>query len=50
HNFQPNDPTHGWNGKLREEEVNPGVFVYWARVEFIDGEFLIFKGDVTVVR
>ena len=36
--------------KLRGEEVNSGVFVYWARVEFIDGEFLIFKGDVTLAR
>jgi large repetitive protein len=50
HNFQPNNPAHGWDGKLRGEEVNSGVFVYWARVEFIDGEFLIFKGDVTLAR
>ncbi len=50
HNFQANNPAHGWDGKLNGRNINPGVFVYWARVEFIDGEFLIFKGDVTLIR
>ncbi len=49
-NFQANDPNFGWNGKFRDQELNPGVFVYWARVEFIDGFSLIVKGDVTLTR
>ena len=49
-NFSPNDPSRGWDGRFKGESVNPGVFVYYAVVRFIDGERVIFKGDVTVVR
>lgn len=49
-NFQPNDPSFGWDGQLRGQELNPGVFVYWVRVEFIDGFSMIFKGDITLAR
>jgi subtilisin-like proprotein convertase family protein len=49
-NFQPNDPNYGWDGLFKGEKVNPGVFVYAAVVRFIDGEKVLFKGDVTVVR
>ncbi len=49
-NFQPNDPDYGWDGKFRSEMMNPAVFVYLAEIEFIDGEVLLFKGDVTLIR
>ncbi len=49
-NFQPNDPTLGWDGRFRGQDMNPAVFVYYAIVEFIDGQELLFKGDVTVKR
>ncbi|MEM8908667.1 MAG: gliding motility-associated C-terminal domain-containing protein, partial [Bacteroidota bacterium] len=49
-NFQPNDPTHSWDGRLRGEQLNPAVFVYFAEIEFLDGIKMIFKGDVTLVR
>ncbi len=49
-NFQPNDPATGWDGKYKGNELNPGVYVYYAAVRFIDGETVIFKGDVTLVR
>lgn len=48
--FQPNDPTKGWNGLQRGKEVVPGVYVYYVVVEFIDGQQEIFTGDVTVFR
>lgn len=48
--FQPNDPQFGWDGRHHGQLVNPGVYVYTAEVEFIDGVNLIFKGDVTLVR
>ncbi len=50
YNFLPNDPAFSWDGKLRGEPMNPAVFVYWARVTFIDDETVLFKGDVTLVR
>jgi gliding motility-associated-like protein len=49
-NFQPNDPTLGWDGRYRGQEMNPAVFVYYAIVEFIDGQEVLFKGDVTLMR
>ena len=45
-NFQPNDPVHGWDGTLRGEELDPAVFVYYARVEMIDGRIEFYEGDV----
>ena len=50
YNFQPNSPTIGWDGKHRGQELNPGVFVWHAVLEFIDGTEALYKGDVTVKR
>jgi gliding motility-associated-like protein len=49
-NFQPNNPTIGWNGNFRGEPMNPGVFAWMLEVEFIDGVTEVFTGDVTIVR
>jgi gliding motility-associated-like protein len=50
YNFEPNDPSKGWDGKFNSEKCNPGVYVYWAEVELIDGTKWIIKGDITLVR
>ncbi len=49
-NFNPNDPSEGWDGNFKNERMNPGVFVYFAEVEFIDGLVEIYKGDVTLMK
>ncbi len=49
-NFLPDDPQVGWPGDFKGEPVNPGVFVWWAEVELVDGQKILMKGDVTVVR
>lgn len=49
-NFQPNDPAKGWDGTHKGEAMNPAVFVWFAEVEFMDGEVELFEGDVTLVR
>jgi hypothetical protein len=49
-NFQPNDPKNGWDGSVRGDKANPAVFVYYAEIEFIDNETILYKGDVTLVR
>jgi gliding motility-associated-like protein len=49
-NFQPNDMSKGWDGYFRNEIMNPGVFVYYAEVEYIDGFVEILTGDVTIVK
>ncbi len=47
--FPPNDPTYGWDGLHRGQQMNPGVFVYWTEVELIDGTIVLLKGDVTLI-
>lgn len=49
-NFQPNDPDYGWDGDFKGNKMDPGVYIYYAEVEFIDGEVILFKGSVTLVR
>jgi gliding motility-associated-like protein len=49
-NFQPNDPNNGWRGDYRGQPMNPGVFAYFAEIEFIDGRVELFEGSVTLVR
>ncbi|WP_367388003.1 gliding motility-associated C-terminal domain-containing protein [Lewinella sp. LCG006] len=48
--FSPNDPQYGWNGKFRGEEMNPGVYVYFATVELVDGSLVQIEGDVVLLR
>lgn len=48
--FQPNDPTMGWDGTHRGEVLDPAVFAYFVEVEFIDGVKQLFKGEVTLVK
>ncbi|MEI6409625.1 MAG: choice-of-anchor L domain-containing protein [Bacteroidota bacterium] len=50
HNFQPNDPSHGWDGRLGGKMQTPAVFVYYAEIKLIDGRTILYKGDVTLVR
>jgi gliding motility-associated-like protein len=48
--LQPGDEQAGWDGTYRGDPMTPAVFVWWARVEFVDGEVEVVKGDVTLVR
>lgn len=49
-NFPPNDPAYGWDGTFRNKIMNPAVFAYKARVEYVDGVVEEFYGDVTLIR
>lgn len=48
--FSPNDPAFGWNGRAENQNMDPGVYVYVAEIEFIDGEIFQYAGDVTLVK
>ncbi len=39
-----------WDGTLDGKEMNPGVFVWFAEVELVDGSKKMLKGDVLLVR
>ncbi|MEM7101549.1 MAG: gliding motility-associated C-terminal domain-containing protein [Bacteroidota bacterium] len=49
-NIPANSNGFGWDGTFRGKRVNPGVFVYIAEVEFIDGEVLSYTGDITLIK
>ncbi len=46
----PGDTNHGWNGQVKGDKGMVGVYVYYAKVEFIDGEIIEYKGDITLIR
>ncbi|MCC6460636.1 MAG: hypothetical protein IT260_09225 [Saprospiraceae bacterium] len=49
-NFAPNDFSLGWDGTYRGTKLDPGVFVWFAEVEYIDVERVKLAGDVTLLR
>ncbi|MCB0705625.1 MAG: gliding motility-associated C-terminal domain-containing protein [Saprospiraceae bacterium] len=44
------DETQGWDGTFRGREMNSGVYVYMAEVEYKDGRVILFRGDITLMR
>ncbi|MBK7692735.1 MAG: gliding motility-associated C-terminal domain-containing protein [Saprospiraceae bacterium] len=50
HNFAPNDPTLGWDGRFKNQHVVPGVYTWHAQLSLKDGMYQTVKGDLTVVR
>lgn len=48
--IQANDPNVGWDGKFRDEKLQPGVYVWFAEITFRDGETILYEGDVTIMR
>lgn len=40
----------GWDGTFKGRELDPGVFVYYAKVTYLNGFQEVLKGDVTLVR
>lgn len=49
-NILPGDFTHAWDGKVNGQDGQVAVYVWYALVEFIDGEIIEYKGDVTLLR
>lgn len=47
--FMVNDPI-GWDGLFRGSPMDPGVFVWYAEVEYSDGEVASLKGNTTLIR
>jgi len=47
-----NGSFQAWNGRLDNtgQMVNPGVYVWLAKVRFIDGDVINFAGDLTVIH
>jgi gliding motility-associated-like protein len=50
-----NHPVSGpenawWDGSFRGRKLQPGVFAWYARIEFVDGVSEIIKGEVTLLK
>lgn len=45
-----NDETVGWDGQFRGRPLDPEVFAFYALIRFIDGEEIIYKGDIQLIR
>ncbi len=50
HNVRVNDQTAGWNGTMNSEKMNPGVFIYYAKIIKGDLEEIEIHGDLTLIR
>lgn len=44
------DGTAGWDGYFRGDEMNPAVFLYLIEVEFLDGQVLVYRGDIALIH
>ena len=50
YNLPHSDFNYGWDGTHRGKILDAGVFTWFAEVEFVDGEVVMFEGDVTLIR
>ena len=48
--FETNDVDVGWDGTNNGKELNPGVFVYYVKVTYVDGSAGELKGNVTLIK
>ncbi|MBK8700116.1 MAG: gliding motility-associated C-terminal domain-containing protein [Saprospiraceae bacterium] len=48
--FSSKDQAVGWNGTFNGEELSPDVYAYWLRARCADGEEIIKKGNVSLLR
>lgn len=46
----PNEPGFGWDGSFRGKQMQPGVFVWIAELEYLDGRVQLYKGDILLVK
>ena len=49
-NIEPNAERMGWDGSFRGMRLSPAVYVYYAVVEFLNGDRVVYAGDVGLVR
>ena len=46
----PDDPGLLWDGRMKGETMNPGVFTYKAIIVYTSGERVVKYGDITLIR
>jgi gliding motility-associated-like protein len=48
--FYPNDASQGWDGLTKDKPAEPGIYLYTMNVEFIDGETILFSGELNLMK
>ena len=48
--FAPNQPRSGWDGRMNGQDLRQDVYIYWAKVLFLNGKEKIISGDVLLLR
>ncbi|MDX2133826.1 MAG: proprotein convertase P-domain-containing protein [Saprospiraceae bacterium] len=46
----PNDLSQGWDGRSADDFAEPGVYVYYLRLRYINGETADLGGNFTLLR
>ena len=46
----PQNQFVGWDGRSREQPAGPGVYVWMARIRYLDGLVVDYGGDVLLLR
>lgn len=49
-NLPLGDISYGWDGRFKDQKVNPGVYVYLFKIRFLDNAVIDYSGDVTVLK
>lgn len=49
-NMPLNDPESGWDGRYQGKLAPPGVYVFWAELEWWDGNTEIISGSFALLR
>lgn len=48
--FDLSEPKTGWDGTTAGKLANTGTYLYSMNVEFIDGETVLFSGEINLLR
>ena len=48
--FETTDQNIGWDGTYKGRELNTAVFVYYLKINAINGETIKEKGNITVMK
>ena len=48
--FETRDQKIPWLGEFRNKTLGPDVYSYYLRVRCLNGEYLVKKGNVSVLK
>jgi gliding motility-associated-like protein len=50
HDMDLGDASQGWDGTFKGEVLPPDVFAFYALIEYVDDEVVLFEGDLTILK